>query len=119
MDAVLCCGLCCAVLCRDPSAYSDVPADTQDMLGGGRVLAAWQGAQVRRAPHQLVMREPDRLEACGQTALWHKLLVEAPVRLLCQVVMDGLPLQRTWTLLTKDAFEKEDTICVSDNVKEW
>lgn len=49
---VLWCGLCCAVLCRDPSAYNDVPADTQDMLGGGRVLAAWQGAQVRRAPRR-------------------------------------------------------------------
>lgn len=85
------------------------------------MLAAWQGAQVRGggAPHQLVVREPDNLAACKQTKLWHKLLVEAPVRLLCQVVMDGLALQRTWTLLTKDAFEKEDTICVSDNVKEW
>lgn len=39
--------------------------------------------------------------------------------LLCQVVMDGLPLQRTWTVLTKDVFEKDNTICVSDNVQEW
>jgi len=39
--------------------------------------------------------------------------------LLLQVVLDGLPLQRTWTLLTQDVFEKANTICVSDSVKDW
>lgn len=35
--------------CRDPTAYGDIPpapSDEEEMLGGGRVLAAWQGAQV-------------------------------------------------------------------------
>lgn len=33
-----------------------------------------------------------------------------------QVVMDGLPLKRTWTLLTRDVFQGDTRICVSDNV---
>lgn len=36
---------------RNPAAYDDLPpapSDEDKMLGGGRALAAWQGAQVRQ-----------------------------------------------------------------------
>lgn len=36
-----------------------------------------------------------------------------------QILLDGLPLQRTWTLLTQDVNKGADKICVSDSVDDW
>lgn len=116
--------MCYCVACRNPNAYDDLPgpgSQEDTMLGGGRVLAAWQGAQVSLL-HEWHCQLCCVLPMYAMPDGWwgRGASTDPPVEALCvslvQVQLDGYPLQRTWTLLTQDVFAGNTTICVSDNV---